>query len=163
MLTKRINEREGILMAQAKTGDKVKVHYTGKIDKGNVFDSSVGKEPLEFTIGNKQLISGFEEAVVDMKPGEKKTVTIASAEAYGPHREDLVVSVERKEIPQNINPEIGQVLQFQKKPEVEGGASEVIAFTVVGITDTHLTLDANHPLSGKDLTFEIELLEILDS
>ena len=148
-------------MAQAKTGDTVKVNYTGKLPDGATFDSSIGKEPIKFVIGEKQLIPGFEDAVIDMQPGGKTTVTIKSDEAYGPHRQELVMSVDRKDIPDHIKPEVGQVLQFEKKAEKEGEPEQVIPFTVVGTTDTHLTLDANHPLAGKDLTFEIELLEIL--
>lgn len=148
-------------MAQAKTGDTVKVNYTGKLSDGTTFDSSIGKEPIQFVIGEKQLIPGFEEAAIDMQPGEKTTITIKSDDAYGPHRQKLVMSVDRKEIPAHINPKVGEVLQFQKKAETDGEPDQVVPFTVVGTTDTHLTLDANHPLSGKDLTFEIELLEIL--
>lgn len=147
-------------MSQAKTGDSVTVHYTGKLANGNVFDSSVGKEPIKFTIGDKKLIPGFEQAVIGMEPGGKTSVTIPSAEAYGPRREELVISVDRKDIPDHIKPEVGQVLQFQKKPESAEAKPEVIAFTVIAVTDDKLKLDANHPLAGKDLTFEIELVEI---
>lgn len=145
-------------MAEAKKGNTVKVHYTGKLADGSVFDSSVGKEPIEFTIGEKKLIPGFENAVEGMEPGNKKSVTIPSEEAYGPHKQELVITIDKKDIPPHIKPEVGQVLQFQKK--AEDGKEEVIPFTVIGLTETHLTLDANHPLSGKDLIFEIELLEI---
>lgn len=148
-------------MPQAKNGDTVKVHYTGKLSNENVFDSSHGKQPIEFKIGDKKLIPGFENAVIGMQPGEKTTITIPSAEAYGPRREDLVIEINRKEIPDHVKPEVGQVLQFQKKPEAEGEKPQIIAFNVLAVTDTHLKLDANHPLAGKDLIFDIELLEIL--
>lgn len=148
-------------MAEAKKGDTVKVHYTGKLTNGNVFDSSIKKEPIQFTIGEKKLIPGFEEAVIDMKPGDKKTITIPSEEAYGPHRQELVITIDRKDIPTDINPEVGQILQFQKKDGSKGNDLETIPFTVIATTTSHITLDANHPLSGKDLVFEVELLEIL--
>lgn len=147
-------------MAQAKKGDKVTVHYTGKLANGNVFDTSANREPIEFVIGENKLIPGFEEAVINMQPGEKTTITIPSEKAYGPHREELVITVDRKDVPANIKPEIGQVLQFQKKPENGEEKPVVIPFTVIAITDDKLKLDANHPLSGKDLIFEIELVEI---
>lgn len=148
-------------MAQAKKGDTVKVHYTGKLNDGTAFDSSREREPIQFVIGEKKLIPGFENAVIELSPGEKKTITIASDDAYGPHREELVISIEKNKIPTNVNPQIGQVLQFQKQSETGDSKGETIALTVMGITDTHYTLDANHPLAGKDLIFEIELIEIL--
>jgi FKBP-type peptidyl-prolyl cis-trans isomerase 2 len=152
--------KKRILMVQAKTGDTVKVHYTGKLDDGTIFDSSYNNKPIEFIIGNKKLIPDFEQAVLNMQKGEKKTITISSNKAYGPIRKELILKVERTKIPANINPKIGQILKFQKEAEGKNPA-EVIAFGVIGITDTHLTLDANHPLAGKDLTFEIELVEIV--
>jgi len=148
-------------MPKANNGDTVTVHYTGKLDSGEQFDTSQGKEPIKFIIGEKKLIPGFELGVIGMEPGEKKTVTIPSDQAYGPSRKELIIQIERDKIPANIKPEIGQVLRFQKNPEAGQNPNEIIAFTVIGITDKELTLDANHPLSGKDLIFEIELLEIL--
>lgn len=154
-------------MAQAKTGDTVKVHYTGKLEDGTVFDSSLQREPIQFKIGEKKLIPGFEDAVIDMSPGEKSTITIPSEKAYGQIRKELILSVERSKIPQNIKPEVGQVLKFQKQPDCDEGKcdhnhpDETVVFSVIGVTDTHLTLDANHPLAGKNLTFEIELIEIV--
>ena len=147
-------------MAQAKKGDHVKVHYTGKLEDGTVFDTSKERGPIEFTIGNKQIIPGFENAVIDMQPGEKKTAQITSDQAYGPVRNELVLNVERTKIPKDVKPEVGQILKFQKEPKPGEKEGEVIAFSVIGMTDTHIILDANHPLAGKDLTFEIELVEI---
>ncbi|MBU1008045.1 peptidylprolyl isomerase [Candidatus Dependentiae bacterium] len=153
-------------MAQAKIGDNVKVHYTGKLKDGTVFDSSLQREPIQFTIGEKKLIPGFEEAVIDMAPGEQSTIIIPSEKAYGQIRKELILQVERTKIPQDLKPEIGQILKFQKQPACADGKcnqshpEETIAFSIIGITDTHLTLDANHPLAGKDLTFDIELMEI---
>jgi peptidylprolyl isomerase len=138
----------------AKDGNEVKVHYTGTLEDGTVFDSSEGREPLSFTLGSGNLIPGFEDAVRDMEPGEKKTVTIPSEDAYGAPRQDLMLVIERDRIPENIDPEPGQQLQMQDST----GKSTVVR--VAEVTDEAVTLDANHPLAGKDLTFEIEVVEI---
>ncbi len=141
-------------MAQAKTGDTVKVHYTGKLDNGTVFDSSAYREPLEFTIGEGQLIADFEQAVIDMNPGESKTIKIPYDNAYGPHREEMLIVVDRSQFPGDLEPKIDQKLQV-RHPDGE----ESVA-TVVDVNEANVTLDANHPLAGKDLTFEIQLSEI---
>jgi peptidylprolyl isomerase len=141
-------------MAQAKTGDKVKVHYTGKLNDGTVFDTSADREPLQFTIGQGQLIPGFEQAVVGMEPGESKSVEIPSDQAYGPHRDEMVMVVDRKEIPQDLDPKVNQRLQVRQQD------GNTFAVTVTEVTDSNITLDGNHPLAGKDLTFEIKLAEI---
>jgi len=141
-------------MAQIKKGDKIKVHYTGKLDDGTVFDSSKEREPLEFTVGDGKIIPGFEEAVIGMQPGESKTIKIEAEKAYGPYREELVAEVEKTKFPEDVKPEAGQQLQVKQ----ENG--QVIIVTVLGSTDTHVKLDANHPLAGKDLTFELELVEV---
>jgi peptidylprolyl isomerase len=142
-------------MAQAKTGDTVKVHYTGKLDDGTVFDSSEGREPLEFKIGEGGLIPDFEQAVVGMKPGDSKTIQIASENAYGPYHEEMVIDIERKELPEDLEPKVDQKLQVQQK---EG---EEFVVTVTEVTETSVKLDGNHPLAGKDLTFDIELTEVV--
>jgi peptidylprolyl isomerase len=141
-------------MSQAKQGDSVKVHYTGKLDDGIVFDSSVGREPLDFTVGAGQLIAGFDEAVVGMAVGEKKTVRIAPEQAYGPHNPEMTLQVPRSDLPVDIQPELGMQLEASQ----EGGHSMVV--TVVEVTDESVTFDANHPLAGKALTFEIEVVEL---
>ena len=141
-------------MSQAKKGDSVKVHYTGKLDDGTVFDSSVGREPLDFTVGAGQLIAGFDEAVVGMAVGEKKTVRIAAEQAYGPHNPEMTLQVPRSDLPADIQPELGMQLEASQ----EGGHSMVV--TVVEVTDESVTFDANHPLAGKALTFEIEVVEL---
>jgi len=141
-------------MAEAKQGDTVKVHYTGKFEDGTVFDSSTDRDPLQFTIGEGQIIPGFEQAVIGMNPGESKTVDVPSEKAYGPHREELVMEVDRAKFPEHIKPEVGQQLQI---PQAQGQA---IIVTVTNISESSVTLDANHPLAGKDLTFDIELVEI---
>lgn len=140
-------------MTQAKAGDTVRVHYTGTLEDGSVFDSSQGREPLEFTLGEGQVIPGFEEAVLGMEPGESKRVTIPSTEAYGPRREELMLEVGKEEFPPDVRPEVGQRLQM-----VQGEQAMVVLVREVG--DRSVTLDANHPLAGEDLTFELELVRI---
>jgi len=143
-------------IGQAQPGDTVKVHYTGTLEDGTVFDSSIDGEPLEFTIGNGRLIPGFEDAVVGMSQGESKTVEIPADDAYGTYYEELVFVVERSDIP-GLPPdlEIGQQLGFEQ----EDGTT--ITLTVIDISESTVTLDANHPLAGEDLTFDIQLVEIL--
>ena len=141
-------------MAEAKSGDKVKIHYTGTLADGMVFDSSTGRSPLEFTLGKGEVIPGFESAVIGMNPGDSKSTNIPADEAYGQRRDDLIMEVERKQIPEDLNPEVGQSLQLQRAD----GHELTVMVTEVG--DTMITLDANHPLAGKDLTFAIELVEI---
>ncbi|MCD6567541.1 MAG: peptidylprolyl isomerase [Dehalococcoidia bacterium] len=138
----------------AQENDTVTVNYTGKLDDDTVFDSSIGKDPLQFTIGAGQMIPGFEKAVIGMKVGESKTVTIPAEEAYGSYREDLVQEVNRDELPPDMEPEVGRILQGSMMN------GQVAIFTVTDVNDTTVTLDANHPLADQDLTFEIELLEI---
>jgi peptidylprolyl isomerase len=142
-------------MTVAQSGNTVKVHYTGKLKDGTVFDSSVQRdEPLEFTIGQGQMIAGFEKAVTGMEVGANKVADIPVTEGYGERREDMILEVPRKDVPENINPEVGQRLAVQQK---DGNS---IPVTVTNISDNSITLDANHPLAGEDLVFEIELLEV---
>lgn len=141
-------------MKQAIVGNKVKVHYKGLLDDGTVFDSSHDGDPLEFTIGGKQVIPGFEDTVIGMNIGETKTSRITSDQAYGPHIEEMVVVVDRNQLPANLEPTIGQLLRFRQN---DGGFIEV---TVIDVSDSSVTFDGNHPLAGKDLIFEIQLVEI---
>lgn len=141
-------------MAAAKIGDTVKVHYTGKRVDGTVFDSSEGGEPLEFTIGSGQLIQGFDQAVIGMEVGESKTQKIESDHAYGPRREEMTVTVSRSELPEDLEPEVGQMVQLQS------ASGAPIPAMISDVTDEEVTIDANHPLAGQDLTFEISLVEI---
>ena len=141
-------------MVEAKSGDTVKVHYTGTLEDSTVFDTSIEREPLEFTIGDGQFLPDFEQAVIGMKVGELKTINIPAEQAYGPYRDDLVLVVERDELPEDLDPQVGQQLQLIQP---DGGSITVI---IIEITETTATLDANHPLSGENLTFEIELVEI---
>lgn len=141
-------------MAKAKQGDTVKVHYAGRLADGSEFDSSQGAEPLRFTLGQGQVIEGFEQAVIGMKPGEAKTVDIPADEAYGPHQEEMVLKVDRSDLPAELKPEVGQQLQLRQ------AKGRPVVVTVTEVTDDSVTLDANHPLAGQDLTFDIELVEI---
>jgi FKBP-type peptidyl-prolyl cis-trans isomerase 2 len=141
-------------MAQAKSGDTVQVHYTGKLKDGTVFDSSVNREPLEFTMGKGMMIPGFEAAVHGMEVGDSKVATIPVEEAYGPASEDMLVQVERKDIPQDIELQPGLQLTMHQQN------GQPIPVIVKEITDTTVTLDANHPLAGEDLIFEISLVNI---
>jgi peptidylprolyl isomerase len=148
-------------MTHVKKGDTIKVHYTGKLLSGEVFDSSLGRDPLEFTVGSKMLIPGFEDAVLNMKPGDSTTIIIPCDQAYGARKEELVITVKKSDVPPHLNPQIGQVLQFRKQADNPSDAPIVIPFTLIGMTETELRLDANHPLAGQDLMFDIELVEIL--
>lgn len=141
-------------MTQAKAGDTVAIHYTGTLADGSQFDSSEGRDPLRFTLGSGQIIAGLEAAITGMSQGEKKSVTIAAAEAYGDHRPEAVQAVPRAQIPAEIPLEVGGGLQVQT-PD-----GQTIPVTVASVTDEEVTLDANHPLAGKDLTFAVELVEI---
>lgn len=141
-------------MSKAKEGDTVVVHYTGKLDDDTVFDSSRDREPLSFAIGEGKVIPGFEEQVVGMAPGETKTITIDAANAYGPYRDDQVIEVERDRLPDEIEPQVGQQLQVQQTD----GSTAVVAIT--DVSDEKVTLDANHPLAGKDLIFDLELVKV---
>ena len=141
-------------MSQAKKGDIVKVHYKGTLGDGTVFDSSEGHDPLEFTIGKGQVIVGFEEAVTGMSSGEKKTVEIPADKAYGQHVKEMVIQAPRDQVPADINPEVGQQL------EMGGANGEMVRVHVVELTDEYITLDANPPLAGQDLIFDLELVAI---
>jgi len=142
-------------MTQAKAGDTVRIHYTGTLDNGTRFDSSEGREPLEFNLGGGQVIPGFDAAVDGMAVGESKTVTIPAAEAYGERHEQLVQQVPREMLPDTIKPAVGMQLQSQS-PE-----GQVMNLVVTEVNDASITVDANHPLAGQALTFSIELVEIV--
>lgn len=141
-------------MTAAKSGDSVKVHYTGTLEDGTQFDSSRGVEPLQFTLGSGQVIAGFDEAITGMEPGEKKNVTISADRAYGQRNEDMVITAPRNQIPADITPEVGQQLQL------DGPNNQPIVVKVTEVTDEHIQLDANPPLAGRNLTFDLELVEI---
>jgi len=142
-------------LAQAERGETVKVHYTGRLEDGTVFDTSMERHPLLFTIGEDRIFPGFEQAVVGMRPGESKTVRVPMEDAFGPYCEDMVVTVDRDRFPEDLNLEVGQTLEITSS----GGQRTVV--TVTDISDSEVTLDANHPSAGKDLILDIGLIEIL--
>ncbi len=139
----------------AKHGDTVQVHYTGTLEDGEIFDSSQGHDPLSFTVGSAQVIPGFSDAVVGMEVGEKKDVLIPVQRAYGERKEEMVIVAPVEQIPPDLEPEIGQML------EVGGTGGEILQVRVVGLDDENITLDANPPLAGIDLNFSIQLVSVL--
>jgi peptidylprolyl isomerase len=141
-------------MQQVKKGDKVNVHYHGKLTDGSTFDSSEGREPLQFTAGSGQVIVGFDNAVIDMTPGDKKTVNIPVTEAYGERNDDMVMEYPISEFPADMTPEVGMELQMGDN------AGNVFPVVITEINGDTVVLDANHPLAGQDLVFEIELVSI---
>ena len=141
-------------MAHPRSGDTVKVHYTARLDDGRVFDSSKERDPLQLTIGEGKPFPGLDEALTEMEPGEERTVTIPADRGYGPHRPELLVAVDRTEFPNDIQPQVGQRLQVRHEQ------GQVSVVTVADVSDEQVTLDANHPLAGRDLTLELQLVEV---
>jgi len=141
-------------MSQAKKGDTVHVHYTGRLDDGSVFDSSEGRDPLAFELGKGMVVPGFEKAVTGMGVGEKKTVTLPSDEAYGPRLDQLTFMVPRENMPEGYDPQEGEMLRMETK---DGRQMDVL---VTSSDEKFVRLDANHPLAGQDLTFDMELVKI---
>jgi len=141
-------------MAKAKSGDTVRVHYTGTLDDGKQFDSSRGGEPLTFTLGEGNVIAGFDQAVSGMEVGDEKRVTIPAEEAYGPHREELTLRVPREELPSDLDLYEGAQLRMEQ-------GDQVMVVTVRTLDDESVTLDANHALAGEALTFDLQLVEIV--
>ena len=142
-------------MAKAKEGDAVKVHYTGMLEDGTVFETTEGGDPVEFTVGRGEVIPGFDSAVEGMEPGEKKSVDVDHDEAYGPYFKEMAVEVTRDQLPPDMEPELGMQLELEQPDE------ENIIVSIIDIKDDKIMLDANHPLAGHNLKFEIELVEIL--
>ena len=149
-----ISKNSKFSMSQVKENNTVKVNYTGKLVDGQVFDSSEGKEPLEITLGQGQLIPGFEKGLIDMKLNEKKTITIAKDEAYGDVNDALIQEVKKEQLPQDMAPEVGMGL-VSKTPD-----GQEINLLVVEVKEESIVVDGNHPLAGKDLVFDLEVLEI---
>ncbi|MBW2263126.1 MAG: peptidylprolyl isomerase [Deltaproteobacteria bacterium] len=141
-------------MAQARHGDTVKVHYTGRLEDGSVFDTSEGRDPLSFKLGEGMVIAGFEDAVLGMSPGKTRTEKISPIKAYGVHQKELIMEVERANIPEENDIEVGQSLVIGNEQ------GQTLNALVIEITEDMVTLDANHPLAGKTLEFTIELVEI---
>ncbi len=141
-------------MSQVKENDTVKVHYTGKLSNGQVFDSSLEREPLEITLGQGMLIPGFENGIMSMALNEKKTINIPVAEAYGDVKQELFYDVKKEQLPQDMAPEVGMGLASKDADGKE------VQFRIAEVKEDHIIVDANHPLAGQDLTFDLELLEI---
>lgn len=141
-------------MQQVKSGDTVKVHYHGRLTDGTTFDTSSGREPLEFKVGSGHVIKGFDDGVTGMAVGDKKTVQISSSEAYGPKDESMIIEFPKENFPSDMNPEEGMQLNMTN------GSGQVIPVVIVGIGEQSVTLDANHPLAGQDLIFDLELVDI---
>lgn len=154
-------------MAQAKQGDRVKIHFTGRLDDGRVFDTTTGDSscqcgdcgdentPYELVIGNEEFFVPVEEALVGMAPGEKKKIVVSPEDAFGDYDDECVFTIERSQLPDDMQPEVGMELELTDEDD------ESVAVTVVDLTDTTVTFDANHPLAGEELTFDIELVEIV--
>ena len=139
-------------MNRVKNGDKVRIHFTGRLPDGRIFATSVGREPIELTVGDDALMPGFREALVGMMPGESKTARIAASKAFGERREDLILRLEADSIPLGARPQIGEVVQLKSD------AGQQMSARVIEASGEDIKLDANHPLAGHDLTFEIEML-----
>jgi peptidylprolyl isomerase len=142
-------------MSRAKAGDTVRIHYTGKLDDGKVVDSSHDREPFEFTIGAGQVIPGVEQAVTGMEPGESKSAEIPPEQAYGPHRDGMVVTVERTKLPAGLEVAVGEELALRQDD------GRQLSATVTDVSDQGITIDANHKLAGRTLVFDLQLLEVL--
>ncbi len=136
-------------------GQKVKIHYTGTLDDGSQFDSSAGRDPLEFEMGAGMVIPGFEKGVVDMEVGETKTIHIPAAEAYGEKRDEMIMEFERSQLPEDLEPQVGMGLQMQ------GPQGQAVPVQITAVAETTITIDANHPLAGQNLNFEMELIEVV--
>jgi len=141
-------------MQQAQNGDKVKVHYHGRLRNGETFDSSNGREPLEFTLGSGQVIKGFDEGVKGMQVGDKKTVEIAVGDAYGEKQQEMIIEFPIDQFPADMNPEVGMQLMMSN------GSGQQFPVQIVEVKEQSVLLDANHPLAGQDLIFDLELVEI---
>jgi peptidylprolyl isomerase len=141
-------------MAQARTGDHVRVHFTGRLDDGTVFASSMMTDPLEFTLGSNEVLPQIEEAIAGMEPGDTRTVAIPSDEAFGPWREELMQEIPKESLPAGFDVEVGQQLWVDQPND------EPLLVSVVDVSPNTITLDANHPLAGEDLTFDLELLNV---
>jgi peptidylprolyl isomerase len=140
-------------MERPAAGDTVRVHYTGRLEDGTVFDTSEGREPIAFTLGAGDVIPGFDEAVAGMAPGDTKTVCVDAEEAYGERRPDLVIEVLKADLPEGITPEVGMAL------ELRGPNGEGLPVRVTAIDDDSITLDGNHPLAGEPLTFDVTVVD----
>ncbi len=143
-------------MATAKLGDMIRVDYTGKFDDGSIFMTTLMDEPIQFVLGERKVIAGFEKAIIGMEVGAWKSIKIPKEEAYGPYIENLTMEEERSQMPKDFEPAVGEQFQIRERD------GRIRHATIISFTDTHITFDMNHPLAGKDLTFDINLVEIID-
>ena len=146
---------EIVIAKKVKKGDTIRVHYTGKLEDGKEFDSSLKREPLQFEVGAGSVIKGFEEAVIGLEQGEKKTVEVPPEKAYGERDDKLVVEMPQKSVPEEITPEVGMRLQLVNQK------GQAVPVMITEVLEESIRLDANHPLAGKTLVFDIELVEII--
>jgi peptidylprolyl isomerase len=144
-------------MEKVKEGDTIVIEYTGKLEDGTVFDSTAGKNPLEFTVGEGEVVPGLEKGVIGMAPGESKAIVVPPEDGYGPHLKERVCQLDKKRVPENFHPEVGQQLQMYRADGLP------IMGTVVALSGTSFTMDYNHPLAGKTMVFETKLLEIVEA
>ncbi len=144
-------------MTQAKEDDTVRVHYTVKLDKDTIVGSAKSQEPLQFTLGKGKVLPGFEQAVVGMNSGESKTILVTADQAFGPHLDEMVVVVDRGRLPEGLNPKEGDRIQLQTR------SGETMTVSVTDVSESTITIDGNHPLAGKDLIFDIEFIEVVQS
>jgi peptidylprolyl isomerase len=151
----RGNPQKDKSMTTAQTGDIIRINYAGRLTDGTQFDSSEGRAPLEFTLGQGQVIRGLEQHVTGMQPGEKSTVTIPADDAYGPRREEAIQQLDRAKVPSGIELNVGTQLQARTS---DGGMMPIV---VVALDDASVTVDANHPLAGQDLVFDVEVVEVV--
>jgi len=142
-------------MAEAKNGSRVRVHYTGTLNDGRVFDSTEGRDPIEFTLGQGQVIPGFEQAITGMQEGQSKQFTLSPDQAYGPRRNEMVMEIDRQRVPPDFHPQAGQRI------ELRSADGHTLPATIVEVTPDVVRVDANHPLAGEELNFEIELVEVV--
>lgn len=142
-------------MEQAKQGDTVKVHYSVRLGDGTIIGSTTDHEPLQFTIGEGQILPGFEQAVVGMNPGELKTIEVIADQAFGPHLDEMVVVIDRSRLPADFESKVGEQVQFRQ------GDGQIATVLVTDVSESSITIDANHPLAGKDLTFDIQFIEVV--
>ena len=139
---------------QAREGKTVKVHYTGRLDDGTIFDSSAGHDPIQLRIGERKTIRGFEEALEGMRPGETRVIKVPAEKAYGRHKKSMVIELNLEQLSPDLDPELGDII------EIKLSSGKAAHFVVTDVTSSKVTLDANHPLAGKDLTFEIEVIDV---
>jgi FKBP-type peptidyl-prolyl cis-trans isomerase 2 len=149
-----IESKKEKTMQQAQHGDKVKVHYHGKLRSGETFDSSQGRDPLEFELGSGQVIKGFDEGIKGMQVGDKKTIEIAVVDAYGEKQQEMIIEFPKDQFPPDMNPEAGMQLMMSN------GSGQQFPVTIVDVKEESVILDANHPLAGQELIFDLELVEI---